>query len=375
MKYIFLIAGILTSLLAYGGNSITYLFVGSYTDGKPDTGIYVYEFNAETGALEAKGIVDKVVNPSFLEVSPNGQNLYVCTDTKLPENGTISAYAIDSVKGTLAFLNKQPSGGENPIYVSVDNTNRYVACGNYGSGSAVIFKVNQDGKIDPFIQLMQFSGSSINKQRQEKSHIHATVFSPDNKFLFMPDLGTDKIRAFDFKSNDLSPLVAADYLLVKTNPGSGPRHLVFHPNKKFAYCIEELSGTISMYLYNRGKLEFIERTFACADTTEIHSSADIHITPDGRFLYASNRGENTIAIFSINKKDGKLSLIGHQSTLGNTPRNFAIDPSGNFLLVANQLSNNIVVFRINKETGTLAKTLNEVVVPNPSCLKMKVYSK
>jgi 6-phosphogluconolactonase (cycloisomerase 2 family) len=373
MKNVLLFVLLLNNLYSHAGNEKTLLFVGSYTDGKPDTGIYVFEFNDKTGELQQKCIVDKVVNPSFLDFAPNGKQLYVCTDTKLPQKGSVSAYAIDSVNGTLTFLNKQPSGGENPIYVAVDNSSGYVACGNYGSGSAVIFKVNEQGGLHPYDQLIQFSGSSINKQRQEKSHIHATVFSPDNKFLLLPDLGADKIRAFNFKSNSKPPLTAAHYLLVNTAQGSGPRHLIFHPNKKFVYCIEELSGTITTYNYQKGTMTVVDRVFACADTADIYSSADLHITPDGRFLYATNRGENTIAIFSINKKDGKLTLTGHESTYGNSPRNFTIDPSGNFLLVANQLSNNIVVFRINKETGKLIKTAIEIKVFNPSCLKIRTY--
>lgn len=357
----------------HAGNDKTYLFVGTYTDGKPDTGIYVFEFDTTTGILKKTHEINEVVNPSFLDVSPNGKLLIVCTDTKLPQNGTITSYAFDNKTGKLSFINKITSGGYNPIYVAVDATNNFAGFGNYGGGSFSISKINKEGKLQPYKNLYEFTDSSINKERQEKSHVHATVFSPNNKFLFITDLGADKIRTYLFNKNKKTTLSNAENLLIQTKPGSGPRHLVFHPNLNMAYCIEELSGTIALYSYKEGKLNFTERIFACSETKEVYSSADIHISPDGLFLYASNRGENTIAIFSINQSNGTLKLLAHEPTYGNTPRNFTIDPSGNFLLVANQLSNNIIVFRRNLVTGLLTKTDNIISIPNPSCLKMKSY--
>lgn len=376
MKRLILLFLVLYVASVYANGNKTYLFVGSYTNNVPDTGIYVFEFNSSTGSLKRTHQINDVVNPSFLDIAPNGKKLYACTNTKLPQNGTISAYTFNSNNGTLSFFNKQSSGGINPIYISVDSTNKFVAFGNYGSGSVAISEVNVKGDLMPYTNIFQFIDSSINKQRQEKSHIHATVFSPDSKFLFVPDLGADKIRVFNFNpSPSANILTPANNLLITTTPGSGPRHLIFHPNGKFAYCIEELSGTIATYLYEKdGHLIAQQRIPTCKEPKEVYSSADIHISPDGKFLYASNRGENTIAIFSINNNNGELNLLGHQSTYGETPRNFTIDPTGKYLLVANQLSNNIVVFKINTTSGMLTKTDNELAVPNPSCLKMKMYS-
>jgi 6-phosphogluconolactonase (cycloisomerase 2 family) len=371
MKHIILL--FLCIKLSYAGNNKIYLFVGNYTNNMPDTGIYVFEFNLLTGSLKKTHQENNVVNPSFLDIAPNGKQLFVCTDTRLPQNGSIEAYMFNSNTGTLSFFNKQTSGGHNPIYVMVDTTNSFVAFGNYGSGSLAISKVNPKGDLMPYSNFFEFTDSSINKQRQEKSHVHATVFSPDNKFLFAPDLGGDKIRAFNFNPSSTDILSPAHNLTISTTPGSGPRHLIFHPNHKFAYCIEELSGTVATYLYKEGNLSFIQRIFACSEIKEVYNSADIHISPDGKFLYASNRGENTIAIFSVDIANGELKLLGHQSTYGDTPRNFTIDPTGNYLLVANQLSNNIVVFKRDAVTGMLTKTDNEVIVPGPSCLKMKAY--
>ena len=373
MRKILLLLLITSITLAYARNNKTYLFVGTYTDGKPDTGVYVFEFNTINGNLKKTHVISEVIKPSFLDIAPNGKHLIVCTDTKLPRNGTISSYSFNSNTGKLSLINKITSGGYNPIYTAVDATNNFAGFGNYGGGSFSISKINKEGKLQPFKNLYEFNDSSINKDRQEKSHIHATVFSPDNKLLFVTDLGADKIRAYHFSKNKKNNLNIAENLLVNTKPGSGPRHLVFHPKLNYAYCIEELSGTIASYSYESGRLNLIDRVSACSETKDVYSSADIHISPDGLFLYASNRGENTIAIFSINQSNGTLKLLAHEPTYGNTPRNFVIDPSGNFLLVANQHSNNIIVIRRDKTTGMLTKTTNEIAVPNPSCLKMKSY--
>jgi 6-phosphogluconolactonase len=365
-------------LMTYGQtNSKTYLFVGTYTDGKPDLGIYVYEFNTETGDLKRTGNADDITNPSFITISPNGQFLYACIDTKLPDTGSIAAFKIDSINGKVSFINKQSSGGENPVYLSVHKNNKYVVSGNYTGGNISVFTTNTDGSLNPYSQNIQFEDSSINKTRQEKSHIHSTVFSPKCDYLLSPDLGSDKIRVFSFDTTSSEPLKIVDNYLIKTILGSGPRHITFHPNNKFAYCIEELSGMVSVYTYNSGKLDSIQRIFSYSKTQDSYGSADIHISPDGLFLYASNRWveENSLSIFSIDQNSGKLQLIGHQQTYGDHPRNFTIDPTGKFLLVANQFTDNIVVFRRDIKTGLLTKTGNEIKLPAPSCLQMRKYGR
>lgn len=353
------------------------LFIGSYTDEKPDTGIYVYTFDTKTGALQKTGFVANITNPSFLTISPNGRYLYACTDTRLPNAGNIAGYKIDSILGKVTFINKQSCGGENAVYVTVYKNNKFLVSAHYTSGTASVLTMNDDGSLNPMVQFLSFTGSSIIKDRQEKPHIHSCVFSPDYQYIYLPDLGSDKVWAFRFNPSNPKPMQKADNLIVNTTPGSGPRHFTFHPNKKFAYLAEELGGTISAYRYQNGKLDSIQRIFSYSKKYNSYGTADIHISPDGKFLYASNRlnNENTISIFSIDQKTGKLTLAGHQSTYGDHPRNFTIDPSGNFLLVANMLTNNIVVFKRDAKTGLLKKTGTEIKVFKPSCLQMRVYHK
>jgi len=364
----------LTSILYSQNMERTYLFVGTYTEGQPDTGIYVYTFDTNSGELKRSGIVSDITNPSFLTISANGRYLYACTDTKKPESGSVTAFKFDSVHGQLTLLNKQPSGGENPVYVAATKSNKFVACANYNGGSASIFSTNADGSLNPYSQLIPFTGSSIIPDRQDKSYIHAAVFSPKDDYLILPDLGTDLVRVMKVDQTSTQPLKTLLANNVHCVPGSGPRHFTFHPTLPFAYCIEELSGNVSTYKYDHGKLDSIQRIFSYSKTGESYVSADIHISPDGLFLYASNREmDHTISIFGINQKTGLLSLIGHESTLGEHPRNFTIDPTGNFLLVANLVTDNIVVFRRNLKTGLLKKTKYEIKVPSPSCLQMRTY--
>lgn len=373
-KFLFLLC--LSLFLHTSHAQTTYLFVGNYTDGKPDKGIYIYQFNTKTGRLKPLSHTENITNPSFLTIAPNGAFLYACTDTRLPNAGSVTAFAIDTMQGTLSLINKQPTGGENPAYVNVHKNNNFVISANYTGGSVSVFSANADGSLNPATQVITFIDSSIHKTRQEKSHIHAAVFSPEYNYIYLPDLGADKIRAFRFDVNNSQPLLSLDNLLVKTVPGSGPRHFTFHPNGHFAYCIEELSGTVTAYAYHNGKLDAIQSLFSYATKRDsAYSGADIHASPDGRFLYASNRGENMIAIFSINQNNGMLQFIAHQSTFGNHPRNFTLDPTGRFLLVANQMTNNIIVFKRDVKTGLLTKKGKEIKVPNPSCLQMRTYGK
>ena len=345
------------------------------TNDQPANGITVFSFDVNSGTLTKLNQAENITNPSFLTISPNGKFLYSCSDTKMPKPGSITAFGIDAANGKLTYLNKQPSGGENPVYVAVDKSNRFLVTGNYSSGTVSLLYINKNGSLSPNVETIAFKDSSISKSRQEKSHIHSTFFDPTFNFIFAPDLGADKIRAFAFNRNQKPHLISREDLTVKTTPGSGPRHFAFHPNKRFGYLIEELTGTISTYGYSNGRLAPIQSIFSYLKKRDSYGTADIHISPDGKFLYASNRfvGENTIAIFAINSLSGKLSLVGHQSTEGDHPRNFTIDPSGKFLLVANMLTNNIVVFKRDVKTGLLTKVGEEKSVSKPSCLQMRVY--
>ena len=355
-----------------GQSNTTYLFIGTYTDSKPGKGIYVYTMNAQTGELTKASNGENIMNPSFLNISHDGKYLYACTDTKTALPGSISSFAIDSVTGKINFINKQSSAGANPVYVALDKSNKFIVNANYTEGNVSVFSTGKDGSVNPCLQSIRFTDSSINKERQEKSHIHSVFFSPGYDYVYLPDLGSDKIRAFKFNPGSPEPLIAMDNLTVRTVPGSGPRHMAFHPNKKFAYCIEEMSGMVVAFACNNGKLTLLQTISSNSKKLVEYSSADIHISPDGLFLYGSNRGENTISIFSIGG-NGKLKLMGHQSTLGEGPRNFTLDPTGHFLLVANQLTNNIVVFKRDAKTGLLTNTGSQVTVPAPSCLQMRTY--
>lgn len=369
MRFIFICLALLISLSA---NCQKYfLFIGTYT-GTGSKGIYVYTFNAATGKAQWVSNTEGVVNPSYLAIAPGNSLLYACTETKTADAGGISAFRFNRKSGILTFINKQSSGGDNPAYVSVHKSGKWVIAGNYSGGNLSAFPTNPDGSLQPFSQLIQHTGSSINKRRQEKPHVHATVFSPKGDYLFVPDLGMDKVMIYKFNALQQMPLQPATSPYVSVEPGGGPRHFTFHPNKKWAYLIEEMAGAVIGYNYKDGKLDAMQQIATHPDTSNGgFGSADIHISPDGKFLYASNRGtENNITIFSINKGTGALTLTGYQSTMGIQPRNFTIDPSGNYLLAANQKSGNIVIFKRDKQTGLLQYRGEQINIPEPVCLKM-----
>ncbi len=353
----------------------TFVFVGSYNIDKNTDGIYVYELDTINGNLNIVSSIKNIINPSFLTLSKNGKFIYACTDTRTPKDGSVSSFEFNANTKSLSFINTQKTGGENPVFVTLDISQNILLSANYNDGSISVFPIKNDGTILPVKQFIQYNDSSINKVRQERSHIHAAVFSPDYKYIFLPDLGADKIRSYVFDSSKDQPLITTQNINTTTTLGSGPRHFTFHPNKKFAYCIEELSGSINVYNYLNGKLDSIQRIATHSKKIKHEfSSADIHISPDGKFLYASNRGEeNNIAIFSINE-NGNLKIVGYQSTKGKTPRIFAINSTGKFLIVANQSSGNIVVFKRDFKKGLLKKVENNIKVKNPSCVMIRKYS-
>jgi 6-phosphogluconolactonase len=360
------------SLNFYSQN--TYVFVGSYNWDKNKKGIYVFKLDTITGKLKKITTVKNVLNPSYLTVSPNGNYIYACTDTKTQNAGSVSSFEFKPQNKTLTFINSQKSGGENPVYLSVHKNGKWLVNANYTEGSVAVHSLNEDGKISPIAQNFSYSEGSINKERQDRSHVHSSVFSPNYDFVFLPDLGADKIRCYQFDSLQNEPLQETQYPSTPAILGSGPRHFVFHPNGKFAYCIEELTGTVSAYKYGNGKLESIQRIAAHSDAfIDGFNSGDIHISPDGRFLYASNRGEeNNIAVFSI-ENDGTLKTVGYQPTFGRTPRIFAMDSQGKFVIVSNQSTGNLVVFKRDSVTGLLKKSGNEMKVKNASCVQIKEY--
>ncbi len=346
-----------------------YLLIGTYTSGKSE-GVYVYRFNSTTGAFDSVSMV-RTPNPSYLAISPDGKFVYAVNEYADKGNGgKVSSFAFDKQSGKLSFINVQQSAGDDPCYVSVDKTTNWIAIANYTSGTLSVLPIKENGGLDSATTVIQQTGYSVNTERQTSPHMHCAIFSKDNKYLFAADLGTDKIMAYSFdeKNGKLSE-AASPFVMVKA--GAGPRHLTFHPNNKYAYLIEELTGTISAYHYRNGSFALFQNASALPpDYMGPIGSADIHVSADGKFLYASNRGEsNTIAIYKIDQKDGSITLVGHQSTLGQTPRNFNFDPSGNFLLVANQNSDEIVIFKVDKKTGLLSDSGKRIKVGNPVCVK------
>lgn len=347
-----------------------YLITGSYTTGKSE-GIYVYLFNSSDGSHKEISHV-KISNPSYVAVSPDEKFVYAVQENAANKGkgGEIAAFSFDKQTGVLTYINKQPSGGDHPCYVSVDKTGKWVATGNYSSGSVAILPVQADGSLGAASTIMQHEGSGVNKERQSKPHVHCAVFSNDNRFLFVPDLGIDKVMIYSF--DDLTgKLSTAPQPFARSTDGAGPRHFCFHPSNKFAYLVEEMSGTVVVFDYKNRTLKSKQRisSMPVGDTANA-ASADIHVSTDGKFLYASNRADaNSIAIFKINSKTGKLVLVGHQSTLGKTPRNFNFDPSGSFLLVGNQNSDEIVIFKRDKETGLLTDTKKRIEAGKPVCIK------
>jgi len=375
MKYFFLCLLINASVIftSAQGNKEWYLLTGTYTSGKSE-GIYVYKFNSGTGETKFVSTV-KTSNPSFLAVSPNEKYVYavneVADSTRFSITGYIAAFSFDKKNGTLSFINKQESGGKHPCYVATDKTGKWVFAGNYSSGSLSVLPVSPDGGLAYLSQFIQHEGSSVVEGRQEGPHVHSTVLSKDNKTLYVPDLGIDKVMIYKFNTKN-GKLVSASMPFALCEPGSGPRHFDIHPNGKYAYLMQELSGSVNVFKINKdGGLESIQGYSALPrDFNGIIGSADIHVSPDGKFLYASNRGEsNTIGIMKINPESGMLSWVGYQSTMGKTPRNFNFDPTGNFLLVANQDSDDIVIFKRDKETGLLTDTGQRINIPNPVCIK------
>jgi 6-phosphogluconolactonase (cycloisomerase 2 family) len=342
-----------------------YLVVGTYTTGNSE-GIYVYRFDAISGCSDFRSMV-KVTNPSYLAVSRDEKYIYSVSETG-DERASANAFAFDKKNGVLTLLNAQPAGAD-PCYIAVDDAGKHVVTANYSGGSISVFRVKDDGSLDAASQTIPFSGKGADPKRQQKPHLHCVQYSPDGKYLFANDLGTDKIYKFDVTDTSDNYLQAGTPPAFKLADASGPRHLEFHPNGRNAYLINELSGAVTAFRYESDKGNLTEIQTIQADTLNARGSADIHITPDGRFLYASNRLKGDgLAIFAVNETDGRLTKVGYQET-GAHPRNFVIAPNGRFLLVASRDSNAIQVFRIDKNTGLLENTHKDIKLDKPVCLK------
>lgn len=346
-----------------------HLLIGTYANQDKSNGIHVYKFNSQTGEFTASLPASILPNASYLAISADKKNVYAVSESG-QEKGSVNAYSFNSVSGMLTFLNSVPSEGDYPCYVSVDNKKKFVFISNYGGGNLLSIPLNANGSFRTDVQNIKHEGSSVVTDRQDKSHVHSVVLSPDGRYLLVPDLGADKVFQYRVDVSKPQALTPAASPFTAVKPGGGPRHLTFHPNGKYAYLILELEAAVMAFDYSDGKLE-AKQTIAMTapDFKGKVSAADIHISPDGKFLYASNRGDaNELAIYAIDK-NGKLTLAGRQSVLGKTPRNFAIDPSGNFLLAANQNTNDVIIFKRDLKTGLLTPTGKKIELDKPVCLK------
>ncbi len=350
------------------------LYVGTFSV-RGSQGIYAYTFNRAKRTLTLLQTVPSLESPSYLEIHPTGNFLYSVNRGKADttdHGGSVSAYGIDKKTGRLSGLNHRSSYGDGPCYVSIDKNGKFIFVAHYSEGTLAVLSLFKDGLIGSPSDAKKYSGRGLVNERQEGPHIHAAVMSPDNKFVYVVDLGTDKIYIYEFNAED-GTLHNASMSEARVAPGAGPRHLAFHPSGDFAYLAEELTSTVAVFSVDKlsGALTILQDTVRSlpANFTEKNSSADIHTDVSGKYLYLSNRGANTISIYSISK-DGKITLTGHQDTGGKTPRNFLVDPKGEYLFVANQDTDTINLFLINQKTGKLTAVGKPINVPSPVCLKL-----
>jgi 6-phosphogluconolactonase len=366
---------ILATILAFNAQSAPgelLVYIGTYTK-TDDQGIHWLKMDLANGKLTHVGKLAGQKNPSFLAIHPNRKFLYAVNeigDYKGQKAGGVSAYAIDAETGALTFLNQQSSKGGAPCHLVVDESGRNVLVANYSGGSVASLRIaKKNGKLRKASAFVQHEGSSVLKPRQAAPHGHSINISPGGRFAVAADLGLDKILVygFDAKKGALTPAGFA-----KVAPGAGPRHFAFHPNGKFGYVINEITLTVTAFTWDewQGKLTELQTiTTLPVERGKGMSTAEVQVHPSGKFLYGSNRGHNTIAVFRINEDTGKLTPVQHQSTLGKTPRNFGLDPTGQFLVAANQSSGDVQVFRINQDTGELKRTSHSVKIPMPVCVK------
>ena len=350
-----------------------FVYFGTYTGAK-SKGIYVSRFDSATGKLSEPELAAETKNPSFLAVHPSEKFLYAVgevNDTQGKRGGAVNAYAIEAKTGKLTPLNQQSSGGTGPCHVSVDATGKCIMVANYGGGSIAALPIRADGSLGEAATIIQHTGSSVNPARQTKAYAHFIVPSPDNRFALTCDLGLDKVLVYQLDpataklttNNPPSAVVA---------PGSGPRHLVFSPDGKFVYVINEMKLTITAFTYDAATAAMAEvQTISTLPAGHVFSDkdscAEIVVHPSGKFVYGSNRGHDSIAVFSVDTKTGKLMLVQHESTQGKTPRHFAVDPSGKWLFAENQNADSVVVFAIDAATGKLKPTGQTLTVGSPVC--------
>jgi 6-phosphogluconolactonase len=345
------------------------IYIGTYTN-HGSQGIYVCDFDSASGSLTSPGLAATTADPSFLAVAPSRRFLYAINETDHfngQPTGSVSAFSIDPTTGKLTLLNQVSSLAPGPAYITLDGSSHYVLVANYDQGSVAVFPILPDGKIGDSTAFVRHQGSSVDPERQEGPHAHAIAMSPDNRFAAVADLGLDELLVYPF---DASHGTLGAPRVVRTDPGVGPRHLNFSASGKFVYVINEMRSSVTVYSYSAsdGTMSPIQSISSLPSTFHgKNTAAEVVLHPSGKFLYASNRGDdNSIAVFAVDPKKGTLTLIEFVPTGGETPRNFAIDPSGKWLLAANQDSNSVVKFRINTQSGRLTPAGKSIEVKSPT---------
>ncbi|HDR4604479.1 lactonase family protein [Bacillus anthracis] len=339
-------------------------YVGTYTKENSE-GIYKFTLDTEAKKISNVTLAAKLDNPTYVTI--NRKNEYLYSVVKEGESGGVAAYSINSKTGELTEENRQVVEGASPCHVSVDSGNHTVVTANYHKGTIESFEVNEDGTINPATSIMAHEGSGPNKERQEKPHAHYAGHTPDEKYVVGVDLGIDKIITYEIKDSRLTEVNR-----LSVNPGSGPRHITFHPNGKYAYVMTELSSEVIVLTYNPAEGSFTELQYISTvpeEFDENNQGSAIHISSDGRFVYAGNRGHNSITVFSVDENSGQLTFVAHTSTEGNWPRDFVLDPTEKFLVATNEKSHNLVLFSRSESTGKLTLLQSDVAVPEPVCVK------
>ena len=357
-------------------------YVGAYTPqpaggggmrGKGE-GIYAFRFDAKSGALKPAGITPGVRNPSFLALDPARKFLFCVNELEEyagAAGGAVSAYRIDPASGTLTHLNTRASHGTDPCHLAVERTGRNLIVANYSSGSVAVFPIGKDGALGEASCVIQHTVSSVNPDRQAGPHAHCVTIDAANRYVLVCELGGDCVMIYELDAENGKLIPNASQPQIKTAPGAGPRHIAIHPNGRFAYLISELNSTMTAFAYDaaRGRLAEIQTLSTLpADFTGVSGGAEIQIAPSGRFLYGSNRGHDSIVIYALDAESGRMSLVGHESTRGKTPRYFTFTPDGAFIVVANQDSDNIVTFRVDRTTGKLTAIGEPVAAGTPVCV-------
>ncbi|MDI9550045.1 MAG: lactonase family protein [Chloroflexota bacterium] len=360
---------------------VFWVFAGAYTRREPHVdgkskGIHVLRFDTALGELRPLFDIPGLDNPSYVALHPQGQFLYAVneiSDYQGKAAGAVSAYRVDPAAGSFELLNEQSTHGGSPSYITVDREGRHVLVSNYGGGSAAVLPVRSDGSLGSVSDLVHHQGSSVHLPRQDAPHPHSINLDPEERYAFVPDLGIDKVMIYRYDGENGKLLANNEQPWARVKSGAGPRHLAFHPRAGFAYVINELDSTISAYRRDseKGTLTELQTVSTLPEGFQGRNTcADIHVHPSGRFVYGSNRGHDSIAVFAFDEKSGHLSLREHVSTQGSCPRGFALDPSGRYLLAANQNSDTIVVFSIDAKSGAVRPTGVRAEASTPVCIKL-----